>query len=97
MSREALEAVIGRAIMDAEFRLALFADPDAALAPYELSEGEVAALKMLDAESLDAFASGSGQRVLRSLAIAERNVWSTTHHSVLPSKRQGFLRREKQT
>lgn len=67
MSREALEAVIGRAVMDEAFRLALFADPDATLAPYELNEGEVMALKMLDAESLEAFASGSGSRVVRKL------------------------------
>ena len=32
MSREALEAVIGRAVINEEFRLALFADPDATLA-----------------------------------------------------------------
>jgi hypothetical protein len=67
MSREALEAVIGRAILDAGFRLALFADPDAMLTPYELTEGEVAALKTLDAESLDAFAKGSGSRVTKKL------------------------------
>jgi hypothetical protein len=67
MSREALEAVIGRAVMDAEFRLALFADPDATLIGYELAEDEVAALKMLDAESLDAFAQESGWRVAKKL------------------------------
>ncbi len=54
MSREALEAVIGRAVIDARFCLALFADPDATLAGYELTEGELAALKTLDAESLEA-------------------------------------------
>lgn len=73
MSREALEAVIGRAIMDAEFRLALFADPDATLAPYELTAGEAAAIKMLDAESLDAFARASGGRIAQKL----RKEWPT--------------------
>jgi hypothetical protein len=67
MSREALEAVIGRAVMDAEFRLALFADPDAALAPYELGAGEAAAIKMMDAESLDAFARESRRRIVKKL------------------------------
>ena len=37
VSRQALEAIIGRAIMDEEFRLALFADPEAALVRYELT------------------------------------------------------------
>ena len=45
MSREALEAVIGRAVIDEEFRLALFADPDSALAGYALTDGELAALR----------------------------------------------------
>ena len=63
MSREALETVIGRAVIDEEFRVALFADPDAALAGYELTEEEVAALKRVDAESLDACAHNVGRRV----------------------------------
>jgi hypothetical protein len=67
MSRKALEAIIGRAVIDAEFRLALFADPDAALADFELTAGEAAAIKMLDAESLDAFAKSVGSRVIKKL------------------------------
>jgi hypothetical protein len=49
-----LEAVIGRAILSAEFRMAFFADPDEALADFDLTEAERAALKRVDAESLDA-------------------------------------------
>jgi len=71
MSREALEAVIGRAVIDEEFRLALFADPDAALAGYELTEDELAALKMMDAESLDACAGKVGRRVFIRLSESE--------------------------
>lgn len=67
MSRDALEAVIGRAVIDEEFRLALFADPVSALAGYELSEAELAALRTLDAENLDAFAGGPGSRVVKML------------------------------
>jgi len=62
MSRRALEAVIGRAILDEEFRLALFADLEAALVGYNLTEQEMAALKSVDAESLDA-CCGIGRRV----------------------------------
>ena len=57
MSRQVLESIIGRAILDEEFRLALFADPDAALVGYELTDIEVGAIKSIDAESLDACAA----------------------------------------
>jgi hypothetical protein len=53
MSQRELEAVIGRAILDQEFRMALFADRAVALDGYELTEAEVAAVRMVDAESLD--------------------------------------------
>jgi hypothetical protein len=74
MSQRELEAVIGRAIVDQEFRMALFADPTAALAEYELTEAEVAALRMVDAESLDACGSGLARRVLTTLASTGRDV-----------------------
>ena len=57
MSRPALEAVLGRTILDEEFRFALFAGPETALVEYELTEDELAALKSVDAESLDACAA----------------------------------------
>jgi hypothetical protein len=65
MSKRDLEAVIGRAVVDEEFRLLLFADPNAALTGYELTEDEVVALKRLDAESLDACADIVAQRRAR--------------------------------
>ena len=68
MSRRALEAVIGRAIFDEEFRLALFADPETALVEYVLTENEMAALKSVDAESLDACAVMFGGGIRRNLA-----------------------------
>jgi hypothetical protein len=63
MSQRELEAVIGRAILDQEFRMALFADRAVALAGYELTEAEAAALRSVDAESLDGCASMFGGRV----------------------------------
>ena len=57
MSQRDLEAVIGRAVTDEAFRLLLFADPDAALAGYELTQAEVVALKSVDAERVDACAA----------------------------------------
>jgi hypothetical protein len=69
MSREALEAVIGRAVIDEEFRLALFADPDMTLAGYELTEDEVAALKRVDAESLDACSHNIGRHIASGFSM----------------------------
>lgn len=54
MSQRELEAVISRAIVDQEFRVELFSNPAAALAGYDLTEAETAALRTVDAESLDA-------------------------------------------
>lgn len=62
MSQRELEAVIGRAILDQEFRMSLFANPTAVLAGYELTQAEMAALRMVDAESLDA-CGGIGHRI----------------------------------
>lgn len=56
MSRQALEALIGRAMLDEAFRVDLFAAPEAAWAEYDLTDAERAALKLLDAETLDACA-----------------------------------------
>lgn len=64
MSQQALQAVIGRAILDVEFRFALFADPEAALADYELTASELTALKSVDAEILDACGNNISSRVL---------------------------------
>lgn len=62
MSQQALEAMIGRAILDYEFRTTLFAEPGVALAAYELTEPEEAKIRSVDAESLDACAAILKQR-----------------------------------
>jgi hypothetical protein len=67
MSQKELEAVIGRAIVDKEFRNRLFADPGATLEAYELSEAELAALRKMDVETLDAYGGTPGIRYLQSL------------------------------
>jgi hypothetical protein len=74
VSRQALETVIGKAVLDVEFRIAFFADPDSALAGYELTEEEVAALKSVDAESLDACGAGLAQRLLKLPAMPDRTI-----------------------
>jgi hypothetical protein len=42
VSREAVESVLCKAILDAEFRKALFADPEKTLAGFDLTETEKA-------------------------------------------------------
>ena len=69
MSTEAVQAVIGRAVMDGQFRNNLFADPDAALANYDLTEQEMAVLKAIDAETMESFAGALDDRISKSLAI----------------------------
>jgi hypothetical protein len=50
MPSEAVRAVLERAVTDAEFRTRLFAEPDQALAEYDLSAGERQALRDISAE-----------------------------------------------
>ncbi len=56
MSKEAFESVIGKALVEAEFRDALLADPDQALAGFDLTEAEKARLKNMDSETMEALA-----------------------------------------
>lgn len=71
MSRQALQAVIGRMILDEEFRRDLFADPEVALLAYGLTEDEKAGLKSVDAESLDAFAEGPSSQLVGCWKLAK--------------------------
>jgi hypothetical protein len=50
MARQELERLIGRAVLDPEFREKLFADPEKAVheAGFDLTEEEMAGLKKID-------------------------------------------------
>ncbi|MGD2147743.1 MAG: Franean1_4349 family RiPP [Anaerolineae bacterium] len=67
MSKEAVQAVIGKAVMETEFRELLFANPEEALEGYELTDTEVAALKAIDAETMESFAGELDERISRML------------------------------
>jgi hypothetical protein len=67
MSKEAVQAVIGKAVTESEFRELLFANPDEALEGYELTEEEMAALKAIDAETMESFAGDLDERISRAL------------------------------
>lgn len=63
MSKEAVEAIIGKAVLDGEFREALFADPEKVLAEYDLTEEEVAGLRAIDFETMESFAGTLDERI----------------------------------
>ncbi len=69
MSLEAVSDVIARALLDAEFRGQLFAEPAAALAQYDLTEEERTALGKMKPEALDAFSSQLEERISKVTPI----------------------------
>jgi hypothetical protein len=53
MSKEDLTTIISRALTDEEYRAQLLADPDAALADYDLDETEEQMVRNLPADAFD--------------------------------------------
>lgn len=66
MSLESVQQVIGRAVVDAEFRQKLIDNAREACAGYDLTEEELVALEALDAESLKAFAGTLDARISKT-------------------------------
>ena len=66
MSAESVRQLLGRAVSEPEFRGLLFANPAQALAGYDLSQAEAAALSSLTAESFDAAVAGLETRESRA-------------------------------
>ncbi len=54
MSTEVVVQIIGRAVVEPDFRELLFANPDNALNGYDLTTEEIAALKSISREQFDA-------------------------------------------
>ena len=69
MSKETLQTVIGKAVADDQFREALFANPDKALAGYDLTQDEVAALKSVDAETMESLAGSLDERISKAFVM----------------------------
>ena len=69
MTRRAVEAIIGKATLDEEFRNALFADPDTILTGYTLTKSETIALRAIDSESLEFFATSPGVQKAQFLLL----------------------------
>lgn len=91
MSREAVEAIIGKAVTNSEFRQSLFANPDEVLAGYELTEDEMAALKSIGVESLESFAGSLDERISKLYIIEgfTRGIW-VTRRPPPPAAREGL-------
>jgi hypothetical protein len=66
MSLEAVQQIIGRAVVDAEFRQKLIDNAREACAEYELTEEEIMALEALDSESLKNFAGTLDARISKT-------------------------------
>jgi hypothetical protein len=57
MSQASIEHIIGKALLDADFRDMLLANPEQALSGFDLTEAEKTYLKRADAETLDELAA----------------------------------------
>ncbi|MEZ4769748.1 MAG: Os1348 family NHLP clan protein [Caldilineales bacterium] len=79
MTRRAVEAIIGKAALDEEFRNALFADPDTILTGFPLTRTERVALMAIDSESLEFFATSPGVLMAQSLLLQ-----LNTHEGIMP-------------
>ena len=66
MSMETVKQVIGRAVIEKEYRELLFSEPEKALAEYDLSEEEVASLVGMEREAFDATANELEERISRA-------------------------------
>ena len=67
MSQEMVEQIIGRLVLDPEFRKQMAADRKQALAGYTLSDDERAALAGLDLAELEGAATNLEQRVSKGI------------------------------
>ncbi len=69
MSKEAVQAVISQAVSDEKFREALFANPDQALQSHDLTDDEIAGLKTIDAETMQALSGDLDERISKAFVM----------------------------
>jgi hypothetical protein len=65
MSQDAVSQIIGRAVIDTEFRNLLFSNPDQALEGIDLTDDEIDALKNLRQEDLEDFSTKLDSRITK--------------------------------
>lgn len=65
MTMDAIEQVIGRAVLDEEFRELLFSDPEKALAGFDLTDEEREKLLTLAQDEFRESLGGLGKRITK--------------------------------
>lgn len=65
MTMDAIEQVIGRAVLDEEFRELLFSDPEKALAGFDLTDEERKKLLAMAQEEFRESFGGLGKRITK--------------------------------
>ena len=65
MSQDAVSQIIGRAVIDSEFRETLFSNPEQALEDYNLTDDEKESLKNLKREDLEDFSTKLDSRITK--------------------------------
>ncbi len=65
MAQDAVSQIIGRAVIDTEFRNLLFSNPDQALQGHDLTDDEIEALKNLRQEDLEDFSTKLDSRITK--------------------------------
>ena len=66
MSTESVQDIIGKAVVDSEYRELLFVEPDKALEGYELTEEEIVSLKGIKAEKFDELLTDIEERISKA-------------------------------
>ena len=67
MSLESVQTIVGKAVLDREYRELLFSHPDDALKGHDLAPGEISSLKALSREKFDAVAGDLEEQMLGSI------------------------------
>ncbi len=67
MSQDAIAMIIGRAVVDTDFRKRLIDNAAQACQGYDLSQEELAALEALDTDSLETFAGSLPERLVKGV------------------------------
>jgi hypothetical protein len=85
MSQTSIEAVIGKAILNDEFRQLLFAGPEQALSAFDLTQAEKTKLRRVDSETLDILANILNERLGWLKLAGESNLQNDTGGKRLPA------------
>ncbi len=65
MSQQSVQEVIGKAVLDSNFRKSLLENPSEVLNEYELNADEIQALSNLDSEKLEVFSQSLDDRLTK--------------------------------